>query len=161
VSKRRAALSARASSLPLCLLVVLAVSACTSAESDEAASDETVLGNAHKSCLEFDEMRAESDDSFFDDSVRSDDKVIRFADHYELADGGHTLIIETEDDEDLEGLLAYQCILDELDTSERVRSSIETTTSLMGRQSSTDGELTYEYAYHPDNGLNVLITDKD
>jgi hypothetical protein len=30
---------------------------------------------------------------------------------------------------------------------------------MMGRQSSTDGNLTYEYTYHPDNGLYVLITD--
>jgi hypothetical protein len=104
-----------------------------------AQATETKLESAHAKCV----------------------KTKSYAKKYDLADEGHTLIIETSGEHDFKGFMAYDCITRELDTSKRVTSSIETTTSMMGRQSSSDGVLTYEYTYHPDNGLYVLITDQE
>jgi hypothetical protein len=83
-----------------------------------------------------------------------------FAKTLTLADKGHTLIVDTENEYDFEGLGAYECVTGALGTPARITSSIETTTSLMGRQTGRDKGLSYEWSYHPDNGLFVLITDK-
>jgi hypothetical protein len=108
--------------------------------------EDTELGKAYTDCTD----------------PQEDGKPIGGADALELADEGHTLIIETEGEDDMDGYLAYLCVVSMLDTSERVTSSIETTTSMMGRQTATDpqSDLEYEYSYHPDNGLYVLIADE-
>jgi hypothetical protein len=65
------------------------------------------------------------------------------------------------DKSDLTGYLAGACITGQLDTSKAVLSSIRATTREGGRRTITDGDLTYECSYHPDNGWYLLITDAE
>lgn len=104
------------------------------------ADDTTVLEKAYASCTE-------------------DGDPAGWTEYLDLADEGHTLIVDTGTEDESNSSLAYLCVTLALDTSEAVQSSIETTTSMMGRQTRTDGDLTYEWSYHPDNGLHVVITD--
>lgn len=134
--------------LPLTAVALAALVAGCSAVADATS---TKLEQAYDACMEQDGKK--SGDSYFDEPTD-------YASKLNLADEGHTLIIETAGEDDTDGFLAYLCITTELDTPERVTSSIETTTSMMGRQSSKDEGLTYEYTYHPDYGLHVLITDQ-
>lgn len=75
-------------------------------------------------------------------------------DGIEVGDDGEAIIITNLTD--YEGM---GCILAELDTAESVVSNMDSTTAMMGRQSADDDGLTYEWSYHPDNGLNMTITD--
>lgn len=75
-----------------------------------------------------------------------------------LGDDGRTLIIDTGSEYGpVEGLA---CVLGELDTSQAIVAQMESTTALMGVQESTDGSLHYQFSYHPDNGINMVITDE-
>jgi hypothetical protein len=77
----------------------------------------------------------------------------------QIADEGHTLIIKTTGEDDLKGYLNYLCVTNELGTPTAITSRIGETTSLMGQQQGKSDGLEYEWSYHPDNGLYVLITD--
>jgi len=50
-------------------------------------------------------------------------------------------------------------VLNELDAPDYVLSQVESTNSLMGRQSADWGDLTASWSYHPDNGLQMTITE--
>lgn len=51
------------------------------------------------------------------------------------------------------------CVLEDLDTSQAILAQMNSTTAMMGVQSGTDGELAYQWSDHPDNGVNMVITD--
>ncbi|KQY56711.1 hypothetical protein [Nocardioides sp. Root140] len=74
-----------------------------------------------------------------------------------LADEGMSLIVATESEYGPVAGLA--CILLELDTSEAVVASMDSTTAMMGVQEADDGSIHYQWSYHPDNGINMVITD--
>jgi len=71
-----------------------------------------------------------------------------------LADNGDSIIIDTSYNID-----GVTCVLNELDAPDYVLSQVESTNSLMGRQSADWGDLTASWSYHPDNGLQMTITE--
>lgn len=79
-----------------------------------------------------------------------------FNEMFDVGDGGHTLIVHGAMTEDVAGLA---CILAAIKTPDSVISQMDTTTSMMGRQSADAGGYNYEWSYHPDNGINMTITD--
>ncbi|KRC71280.1 MULTISPECIES: hypothetical protein [unclassified Nocardioides] len=79
------------------------------------------------------------------------------ADRLSLADGGHSIIVSAPDDQPIDALA---CVLNELGTSEAIVAQMETTTSMMGRQSANQDGIGYEWSYHPDNGMNMTIADE-
>lgn len=73
-----------------------------------------------------------------------------------LADGNKSILIngvsKPEDFTDV------ACLTVELDTPEYIVAQIEGTTAMMGRQSEEDTDgITYDWSYHPDNGLDMVI----
>jgi hypothetical protein len=72
-------------------------------------------------------------------------------------DEGRTLIIDTESEYGPMG--GVVCVLGELRTPQAIVAQMENTTSMMGVQEADDGNLHYQFSYHPDNGINMVITD--
>lgn len=93
-------------------------------------------------------------------------------DTVELADGGTTLLIDTNPlegynrqygtlsvtDESADGLL---CILGELETPRAIVSQVERTNSLQGVQEAEHDGIAYSWTYHPDSGNEMIITLTD
>jgi uncharacterized protein HemX len=110
-----------------------AAAASASVAAAEAASDER-LSEAYQAC------------HFRDDTL-------------ELGDDGETIVIDTRSEYgSVDGM---QCVLAELDTPESIEAAIGRTTSLMGLQSDDHDGLDYSWSYHPDNGVNMVITLQD
>lgn len=80
----------------------------------------------------------------------------------ELADGDHTMIIDSEGEELGSGTAtiydAY-CILESLDTPQSVIAQMEATRALDGMQTAQWNEFEASWTYHPDAGLDVIITE--
>jgi hypothetical protein len=74
-----------------------------------------------------------------------------------LGDNGHSLIIDTGSESG--SIAGYLCLLAELDTSEAVIASMDSTNSLMGVREADDGSFHYQWSYHPDSGINMVITE--
>lgn len=51
-----------------------------------------------------------------------------------------------------------QCVLDELKAPRRVTASMDNTRSVDGRQDAEWDDLTAEWSYHPDDGLDVIFS---
>jgi hypothetical protein len=80
----------------------------------------------------------------------------------QLGDGGYTLTINNQGDSDFSGISfeGLGCLIDKLNTPSSVKSHIEQTTSLDGRQSETWGNITMSWSYHPDRGLDAVYQIK-
>ncbi|MEL7975770.1 hypothetical protein AAG589_07880 [Isoptericola sp. F-RaC21] len=78
-----------------------------------------------------------------------------------LADDDHTLVIDTQGDDDYEGadIETLAGILYQLDVPTRVVTLIESTRALDGMQSDTWDEFTATWSYHPDDGLEIVIVE--
>ncbi|WP_033338880.1 hypothetical protein [Catenuloplanes japonicus] len=72
-----------------------------------------------------------------------------------VADGNKTLIVDTGAAYDQTIL---SCVLDELKAPESVRSQIAQTRALDGRQQATWGDFSASWTYHPDSGLDMIVT---
>jgi hypothetical protein len=81
-------------------------------------------------------------------------------DDADIADGGYTLTINGEGNDDFSGVAIddWACLTTALKTPQSVVSHIDQTTSLDGRQSATWGDLTLDWTYHPDRGLDGVFT---
>jgi hypothetical protein len=79
-----------------------------------------------------------------------------------VSDGGKSLIINGMGEEDYSGSTIYStaCVLGEIGTPSYILSNMETTNSLMGRQSDTFDGIDVSWSYHPDNGLDVVVNKK-
>lgn len=75
-------------------------------------------------------------------------------DHYLVADAGKTLVGSSVHDPE-----GFECIFDQLGTTLALVSNFEATTALMGRQREHQDGLTYEWSYHPSNGVDLTITE--
>jgi hypothetical protein len=73
------------------------------------------------------------------------------------ADRLTTLIIDTRSK--YGSYEALECVLDHLGTSRAIRAQMNSTTAMMGVQDAEEDGLTYKWSYHPDNGVNMVITD--
>jgi hypothetical protein len=76
-----------------------------------------------------------------------------------VADGDHTLTVDTRGEEDATGasLDELSCILDHLAAPEAVRAHMEQTRALDGRQQDSWGTLTASWIYHPDTGMELIV----
>ncbi|WP_040339719.1 hypothetical protein [Candidatus Blastococcus massiliensis] len=73
-----------------------------------------------------------------------------------LRDGGTTIVIETRSEYgDPAGL---HCVLGELDTPHAITAQMDRTTAMMGVQEAEDDGIVYSLTYHPDNGVDMVIT---
>lgn len=79
-----------------------------------------------------------------------------------LADGDKTLVVNTAGEEDGSGLNVSQaaCILEELKAPASVLEQMDSTRALDGRQQATWGDFTASWTYHPDDGLDLILTEK-
>jgi hypothetical protein len=77
--------------------------------------------------------------------------------HAHLGDGDQTLTIDGIHGPTIDQLL-FDCVFDELDTPDSVKSLVSDTTALMGRQREEAGGIEYVWSYHPDNGLDITMT---
>ena len=78
----------------------------------------------------------------------------------ELGDGGTTLTFDVKGDEELTGA-SYEdvvCIFGALKMPSNVSSHVDQTTSLDGRQEEKWAGITMAWTYHPDRGLDGVLT---
>lgn len=77
-----------------------------------------------------------------------------------LEDGGATLLVDGKGGDDFSGvdLAALGCILDTLKVPEAVKQKMSSTRALDGRQDGRWSEYDASWTYHPDNGLDLIIT---
>lgn len=79
-----------------------------------------------------------------------------------VSDGGKSLIIDGKGEEDYSGAEIYNtvCVLTEVKVPSYIISNMETTNSLMGRQSDEFDGIAISWSYHPNNGLDIVINKK-
>jgi len=80
-----------------------------------------------------------------------------------VSDEGKSITIDGYGEDDYSGADLYDtvCVLDAIKTPEYVISNMETTNSLMGRQSATFDGIDISWSYHPDNGLDIVVHKSD
>jgi hypothetical protein len=79
-----------------------------------------------------------------------------------IGDGGKTLIINSSGDpiKSIVDTQTVACVLDYLKTPAAVRSHIDSTRALDGRQTDSWDRFTAAWTYHPDDGLDITIEQK-
>jgi hypothetical protein len=80
-----------------------------------------------------------------------------------LGDSDHTLEIDTAGEDYGSGtatLTGLDCTLDFLNAPRSVRAKMESTRALDGMQSATWGNFEASWTYHPDQGLDVIVTQR-
>ena len=82
-------------------------------------------------------------------------------------DSGNTLAIVDEDTSividtrsEYGSPAGMDCVLSELDVPESILAQIGRTTSMMGVQDADHDGFHLSWSYHPDNGVNMVITDE-
>ena len=56
-------------------------------------------------------------------------------------------------------MTALACVLSELETPDAVVTMMENTTAMQGVQQASHRALDYRWTCHPDNGLELIITE--
>lgn len=77
-----------------------------------------------------------------------------------LGDDGATLTFDMKGEDDFRGasIDGLACIFGALEMPSNVSSHIDQTTSMDGRQTESWGDLTISWSYHPDRGLDGVLT---
>lgn len=81
----------------------------------------------------------------------------------DLGDSGSTLILDMRGDDEAAGLriASVSCALYGLEVSDAIIARMESTTSLQGVQRGSWGDgIHARWTYHPDNGLDIILTQK-
>ncbi|WP_098469605.1 hypothetical protein [Serinibacter salmoneus] len=80
-----------------------------------------------------------------------------------LGDDGQSLTFDMQGEDELTGanVIDVYCLFSALEMPASVDSHIGQTTSMDGRQSATWGNLEIQWSYHPDRGLDGVITVVD
>jgi hypothetical protein len=79
----------------------------------------------------------------------------------DLADNDHTLVVDMEGEEPGTGTASIEdvlCVLGALETPQAIVAQMEATRALDGMQSATWSTYSAKWTYHPDNGLDLIIT---
>ncbi|ARJ06198.1 hypothetical protein GCM10010988_13950 [Cnuibacter physcomitrellae] len=81
----------------------------------------------------------------------------------EVSDQGETLTIDNKGEEDFAGVsyTELSCLLEALHAPQAVVSHIEQTTSMDGRQTEEWDDVEMQFTYHPDRGLDAVLTLSD
>ena len=80
----------------------------------------------------------------------------------DLADGEHTMIIDTQGEEYGSGSASFAdalCVLNELGIPQSVLAQMEQTRALDGMQDAEWDSFGASWTYHPDDGLDLIITE--
>jgi hypothetical protein len=80
-----------------------------------------------------------------------------------LADDDHTLVIDMAGEEPGVGTATIDdvlCVLGELKSPQSVIARMESTRALDGMQSATWDDFEVTWTYHPDDGLDLIVTHK-
>jgi hypothetical protein len=80
----------------------------------------------------------------------------------DLADNDHTMIIDSQGEDYDSGDASFDdltCVLRELDVPASVTAQMDQTRALDGMQSADWNGFTASWTYHPDNGLDLIITE--
>ncbi|MGF0116035.1 hypothetical protein ACQFYA_06855 [Promicromonospora sp. Marseille-Q5078] len=82
------------------------------------------------------------------------------SDGMELVDDSTTLALDVQGDDDLTGTsyTTVDCVLSALETPSRVTELMYSTRALDGRQTDSWDGITTSWGYHPDTGLDLLLT---
>ncbi len=85
------------------------------------------------------------------------------ADGFALGDGGLSLTFDMKGEDESTGgaYLDIACVFLALDMPSAVTSHIDQTTSMDGRQTETWDGITVSWSYHPDRGLDGVLTVDD
>jgi hypothetical protein len=81
-----------------------------------------------------------------------------------LMDGGETLMLDGAGEDDYpsssstHSMEEITCILGELDTPASIIAKMNSTRALDGMQTDSDGTFEYTWTFHPDNGIDIIIT---
>ncbi len=81
-----------------------------------------------------------------------------------ITDDGHTMTIDGQGDETIRqasmvaNVEQIACILNELGTPHAVVAKMEGTRALDGMQAAEWGDFSASWTYHPDDGLDLIIT---
>lgn len=80
-----------------------------------------------------------------------------------VADEGRSLTFDMKGNDDYSGerITDLTCVFAALDMPSAVVSHMDQTTSMDGRQSESWGDLTVSWSYHPDRGLDGVLTVAD
>lgn len=152
-SNRRALIpSGRVSTIAL--LMTLATTGCGGESGDtgsqsSTSSKDTLFETAYTKCTDGDFINAMSDEPVW----KIEEEIPKF---FQVADEGKTFIASGVKS-DMVGFLG--CFLTEFDTPQAIVAAMDTTTSMMGRQEQSDGDMSYQWTYHPDNGMDLIVTD--
>ncbi|SFT99996.1 hypothetical protein SAMN05660657_04595 [Geodermatophilus amargosae] len=93
------------------------------------------------------------------EAVYDDCQIQDTGDSVSLSDGGATIVIDTRSEYgSTAGLI---CVMRELQTPQSIKAQVERTTAMMGVQDAEQDGLDYSWSYHPDNGMNMVITETD
>jgi hypothetical protein len=83
--------------------------------------------------------------------------------YHDIEDGDHTLTIDMKGEDAGSGWATVEdvaCVLGRIGAPQSVIAEMERTRALDGRQTATWGHLTSAWTYHPDDGLDVIITER-
>jgi hypothetical protein len=80
-----------------------------------------------------------------------------------VSDGGKTLSIDTEGEEDYSGATYtdFNCILNAVETPQFVQEQISATSALMGRQTDEFDGIEVSWSFHPDSGAKLTMHKRD
>lgn len=91
----------------------------------------------------------------------TDARVDVFRQYATIGDDGHSLILDGEGT-DSDGLPVRDLalVLTGINTPDSIIAQMENTTAMHGRQTATWDKYTASWTYHPDNGLDIIVTDR-
>lgn len=79
-----------------------------------------------------------------------------------LADDDHTLVVDMMGEDPGTGTIDdVLCVLDEFEAPQAVIAQMESTRALDGMQSTTWSTYKVTWTYHPDDGLDMILTHTD
>ena len=146
--KSRRPLLIGAIAVALVLLVAIAASVAVTAKrsSDQAAAEQA----AEDARLAREQVLADA----------SSTCELNFTTGATLGDGGRTLMLDTKGEEDSSGVSIEKvaCVLSTVDTPDAVISALDSTRALDGRQHANWDNIDAEWSYHPNSGLNLILT---
>jgi hypothetical protein len=76
-----------------------------------------------------------------------------------LEDDDSTIVIDTGSE--YGDPTGYLCVIEELDVPSSITAQMDRTTAMMGVQEAEDDGIEFSWSYHPDNGVNMVITDTE
>lgn len=78
----------------------------------------------------------------------------------DVGDGGRSLMLSTRPYRESVDVVRVACVLQSLDVSDAVLDRMSSTNSLMGEQRARWDGIRAHWSYHPDNGMQIVLTER-